>query len=121
MMRVTVAKAGKTSIVRCEGRMTLGEPLERVRDAVLCEANNVVRIDLSGVNRIDAAGLGMLASLCRLAYVVGIDLCLVNPSNRVQQLLELVHLDFAMDVDVALAILRYQEKPERLQFHSPAA
>ncbi len=121
MMRVTVERAAKTSVVRCEGPLVLGEPLERVRDAVLCQANNIVRVDLSSVSRIDAAGLGLLASLCRLAYMVGIDLCLVNPSSHVQELLALVGLDFATDMDVAMELPRRQEKQEPRQFHSPAA
>ena len=93
MLRVTVEKIGAVAIVRCQGRISFGEPLKELRDAVLCHNNRVVKIDLSRVTRIDAAGLGLIAFLCSLSYAAGIDFALANPTRRVRELLEMVRFD----------------------------
>jgi anti-anti-sigma factor len=90
MLRVAVEKIGAVAIVRCRGRICFGEPLKELRDAVLCHNSRVVKIDLSQVMRIDAAGLGVIAFLCSMSYAAGIDFALVNPTPRVRDLLEMV-------------------------------
>lgn len=98
MLRVTVEDVADVRVVSCRGRMVMGEPLETVRDAVLCHSNRIVRLDMTALTRIDAAGLGLIASLCCLAYAAEIDFRVVNPTKRVRELLKAVRLDFAIDV-----------------------
>src|SRR5690349_21754330 len=93
MLRVTVEKIEAVAIVRCQGRICFGEPLKELRDAVLCHGGRVVKIDLSQVTRIDAAGLGLIAFLCSVSYAAGIDFALVNPTRRLREVLEMVRFD----------------------------
>src|SRR5215470_10295038 len=102
MLTIRVEKSGKMAIVRCEGRMTFGEPLEILKDIVLCRMESLVKLDLSGVEVMDAAGLGVLASLCRLCYAASIDFNLVNPNRHVQELLKLFGLDAILEIDTPL-------------------
>jgi anti-anti-sigma factor len=52
-----------------------------------------VRLDLSKIERIDAAGLAALISLCRDACKAGHGFTVVNPSRPVARMLVLVGLD----------------------------
>jgi anti-anti-sigma factor len=52
-----------------------------------------VRLDLSGVERIDAAGLAALVSLYCAACKAGHDFAVVNPSRHVARILAIVGLD----------------------------
>jgi anti-anti-sigma factor len=52
-----------------------------------------VCLDLSGIARIDAAGLAALISLWRDAHRAGHEFSLVNPSHQVARILALIGLD----------------------------
>jgi len=52
-----------------------------------------VRLDLSSIERIDAAGLTALVSLYRAACKAGNKFVVVNPSRRVARILAIVGLD----------------------------
>ena len=52
-----------------------------------------VRLDLSSVERIDAAGLAALVSLYCAACAAGNDFAVVNPSRHVARILAIVGLD----------------------------
>ena len=55
--------------------------------------NRSVRLDLSSIERIDAAGLAALVSLYCAACKAGHDFEVVNPSRQVERILAIVGLD----------------------------
>ena len=55
-----------------------------------------MRLDLSRIERIDAAGLAALISLCRDAHKAGHEFTIVNPPGHVARILAVVGLDHAL-------------------------
>lgn len=82
----------------CESR-ELAKELVRGKEQELVEkmrpivSRQSVRIDLSGVERIDAAGLAALVSLYCDARKAGHEFAVVNPARRVARVLAIVGLD----------------------------
>ena len=93
MLTVRVEKSGNDVILYCEGRLVRGN-----EDALLCSAvhhhGRTVRLDLSRVSAMDAAGIGVLASL----QAAGIYMVLANPSAQVLELLKVTKLDSVFEI-----------------------
>ena len=90
---LTIHDLGETAIVRCVGRIVVGET-KTLRKAVLSQSNSqTVVLDLAKVDAIDAAGIGVLVFLHGWAAALGIDLQLMNPTAHLRELLELTNLD----------------------------
>jgi anti-anti-sigma factor len=66
------------------------EILEELRPLVEMRS---VRLDLSSIERIDAAGLAALVSLYCAASKAGHDFAVVNPSRHAERILAIVGLD----------------------------
>lgn len=83
---LVVAPADLTELVRGEDQCLVQRvaPLLRDRDVVL---------DLSHIDRIDAAGIAALISLYSTARLHGHSFAVKNVSPRVDEMLSLVHLD----------------------------
>jgi anti-anti-sigma factor len=93
MLDATIRDLGETVVVRCVGRIVLGET-EALRKAVLSQSGRqTVVLDLARVDAIDGTGIGSLVFLHGWARAVGIDLQLMNPTRLVRELLELTKLD----------------------------
>jgi anti-anti-sigma factor len=88
---VTAAPLPNVIAVNCElvrgseGQI-LQELLPRVREGS-------VALNLSGVMRMDAAGIAALISLYRASLEAGTDFSIVSPSTHVAELLHIVGLD----------------------------
>ena len=94
MLKATVQKIRNTTIVRCQGRIVVGEDLAALRNAVLRHScADVVVLDLAGVWRVDAGGLGILLGLREWAEINSIRFKLMNVMPKVQRLLKLTKLD----------------------------
>ena len=97
------------SVLSVEGPIMIGEStekLERVLSDLLSDGVKTILIDFSGVNYIDSTGLGELVGfLERLRQQEG-KLALVNPQDRILQLLKISGLDKVFpiypDLDVAI-------------------
>jgi anti-anti-sigma factor len=78
-----------------EGKLVLGHGADWEAWAPLVAATpgRVVRVDLSAVTDIDAAGVGLLMRLVVQARRLGRELAVVAASPRVRRVLELVQLD----------------------------
>ena len=99
MLELLVEHLADSAILDCVGRIIAGDEVRRLRNAVTCQADKrVVLLDLAGVDRIDAAGLGLLVSLQTLGYAVGFELQLKNLHRRVRELLELTGLDPVLEI-----------------------
>jgi len=78
--------------------------------AILCAAVQQPRrdltLDLSGVDAIDAAGVGALVSL----QAAGVYLRLIHPTKQVREVLRLTHLDSVFEC--------FESHPEENESHS---
>ncbi|HLK32750.1 MAG TPA: STAS domain-containing protein [Terriglobales bacterium] len=94
MLTINVQRIANTAVLRCTGRMVVGQGLDTLRDAVLCEMDKgSIVLDLAGVERIDAGGLGMLVFLHTCVNGLGSELKLIAPSPAVAEVLALTRLD----------------------------
>jgi anti-anti-sigma factor len=92
MLKITVQKLGDTSVLRCHGRI-VGAAGSILRNAVLSERHTrMLVLDLAQVERIDAAGLGVLLGLRESARSRAIVFKLMYATKRVEDILELTHL-----------------------------
>ncbi len=93
MLKITVQKLGDTSVLRCHGRIVTGEAGSILGNAVLSQRDTrMLVIDLARVDRIDAGGLGVLLGLRESARSSAIMFKLMNATKRVEEILELTHL-----------------------------
>ena len=91
---------GDVTIVYCQGRVVYRDEaaaLSRLVGEVLQNGGKVI-LDLSGVNSIDSAGIGELASLHSLAISQNADLKYASPSPLVRDLLDLTNLDSVLEI-----------------------
>ena len=94
MLNTTVQKLGDTTVLRCQGRIVVGDAYTILRNAVLSQTcTRMLVVDLAQVDRIDAGGLGVLLGLRQWAYSHAIRLRLMNVMNQVEQVLQLTKLD----------------------------
>lgn len=94
MLRATVQKLGDTTVLRCQGRIVIGEAYTVLRKAALSQTDaGMLVLDLAQVDRIDAGALGVLLGLRGWAHARGIRFRLMNVMNQVQQVLEVTKLD----------------------------
>ena len=94
MLKTTVQKIRDTTIVRCQGRIIVGEDFSTLRNAVMRDSSAaMVVLDLAGVRRVDAGGLGMLLGLYEWADGNAIRLKLMNVMPKVERMLKLTKLD----------------------------
>lgn len=96
---INIEQTDDVAVLQCSGRMVRPQALSLLKDVVTSLPRlRVVMLDLSGVEAIDAAGLGVLVSLHNRACMDGIQLKLVNPSNPVRQILELTRLTSVLHI-----------------------
>jgi anti-anti-sigma factor len=94
MLNATVQELGNITVLRCHGRIVIGDAYTILRDAVLSQTHTrMVVLDLAQVDRIDAGGLGVLLGLREWAHANAIRLRLMNVMRHVEQVLELTKLD----------------------------
>lgn len=93
MLTVTIQNVGNRTVLRCVGRIVQGQ-----ETTILCAAvrqlGRDITLDLSGVDAIDAAGVGALVSL----QAAGIYLRLMSPSRHVCEILRLTRLDSIFEI-----------------------
>jgi anti-sigma B factor antagonist len=96
-----VTTDGDVTIVRLEGRITLGEGTgglrESVRNALANGATNVL-LDLGGVDYIDSAGLGELVGCYAAAQNRGATMKLLHLQKKVEGLMQITKLTTLFEV-----------------------
>ncbi len=98
MLIATAQKLGDSTVVRCQGRIIIGDAYRILRNAVLRQTHNrTLVLDLAEVDRIDAGGLGVLLGLREWAYSHAIRFRLMNVMNQVELVLELTKLDHVFE------------------------
>ena len=94
MLNATAQKLGDNTVLRCQGRIVIGDAYAILRSAVLRQTHTrTLILDLAQVDCIDAGGLGVLLSLREWACSQAIQFQLMNVMNRVERVLELTKLD----------------------------
>jgi anti-anti-sigma factor len=94
MLNATAQKLGDRTVLRCQGRIVIGDAYPILRNAVLRQTHTrTLILDLAQVDRIDAGGLGVLLGLREWAYSHAIRFQLMNVMNPVERVLELTKLD----------------------------
>jgi anti-anti-sigma factor len=93
MLNVTVKDSDDGVVLQCQGRIVRG-----YETAILCAAvgqkGRNVTLDLTGVDGIDAAGIGCLVSL----QASGIYLTLLNPTEHVREVLRVTQLESIFEI-----------------------
>jgi anti-anti-sigma factor len=98
MLNAAVFRLGNVTVVRCRGRIVVGENHSILRNVVLGQAQaKIVVLDLAQVDRVDAGGLGVLLNLREWTRFRAIRFKLMNVMNKVQQVLELTKLDLVFE------------------------
>jgi anti-anti-sigma factor len=99
MLKVTVRSRGEIAVLRCMGRMVAGEDTRSLWDGVRhADGKRLVVLDLAEVDALDAAGLGLLVFLHTSATIGGMELKLINPTQRTRKLLALTNLDSVLEI-----------------------
>ena len=88
----------QVTVLRCYGRLVRGDGADALRRVVMSQDGNHFAIDLSGVEAIDAAGVGVLAELENWAVARGGAIQLLNPTARVREVLKTTGLNAVLDI-----------------------
>jgi anti-sigma B factor antagonist len=115
-MRTETRQVEDVAIVDVSGRITVGEGNVMLREVVrqLVEAGHKkIAMNLHDVGYVDSSGLGELVKAYATVRNQGGQLKLVNPSKRVQDLLQMTKLSavFTIEADEASAIQSFSAAP----------
>jgi anti-sigma B factor antagonist len=94
-----------TALFRLTGRMTLGMRLREIESTISDVADKDIKkliLDLSGIDFLDSAGLGVLMILYGNMKVRGGQLRVVAPGAKVLDVLKLTHTDSILPIDPSL-------------------
>ncbi len=93
MLTVIVQRQGDVPLLRCVGRIVRGDETALICAAVQLQARSII-LDLTEIDAIDAAGIGLLVSM----QAAGFYLTLLNPTPHVRDLLRVTKLDSILEV-----------------------
>ena len=88
MLTLEIQNHTHFAVLRCSGRIVHGDGADELLRAAMSQEKRHLQIDLSGVESIDAGGLGVLAALEQWAKDGNRTIELLNPSMRVREALE---------------------------------
>jgi len=98
MLSFNIHDLAGITVFECKGRLTL-EGAHALRDGVLAHPHvPVVILDLKDVSKVDAAGLGVLASLKAWGQITGTEFKLMNLEPRVAKMLDITGLRAAFTI-----------------------
>ena len=98
MLTLKIQNHPHLAVLRCSGRIVCGDGADDLLRAAMSQDKSHLQIDLSGVESIDAGGLGVLAALEKWAKDGNRTIELVNPSMRVREALEATKLSSVLQV-----------------------
>ena len=113
-LRMQTQISGDVFIVRCEGRIVFGDEGAALRERIadMLSGSPRIVVNLNGVEYLDSGGLGILVGLSVSTRNRGGELKLVNPSQRVSDVLRRTKLDTIISVygndEEAVAAFRKQ-------------
>ena len=98
MLRIDIQSCNAVATLACSGRLVFGVETETLRTMVQSRPEEDLRIDLSGLKKIDAAGLGALVELSVWAREAGRTLTLVDLPENVWRLVSITRLHSALEI-----------------------
>ena len=98
MLTLEIQNHTHHAVLRCSGRIVHGDGADDLLRAAMSLDKSHLQIDLSGVESIDAGGLGVLAALEKWAKDGNRTIELLNPSMRVREALETTKLSSVLQV-----------------------
>jgi anti-anti-sigma factor len=81
------------ALVMCPSDLSRGQENQLLSLVLPIIEDGSLLLDMSRVDSIDAGGIGTLVYLRQCANQSGASLAIINPSDRVREMLALVHLD----------------------------
>ena len=100
-MEINVRKAGEITILDFVGAMTLGDPVEQVRnetEQLLESGQKNIVVNLGAVTQMDSSGLGVLLRAHNAYKQAGGKIKVYAVPKRVMQLFKMVRLDTIFDI-----------------------
>ena len=98
MLKVRLQNLGDFAILHLQGGIVISNTAI-LRNAVLSQSGvRVLVLDMTGVNRIDASGLGILLEIREYLQSRAIDLKLMNVPGLIRQVLEITRLDSIFEI-----------------------
>ena len=98
MLKVRLQNLGDFAILHLQGGIVIGNTAI-LRNSVLSQSGvRVLVLDMTGVNRIDASGLGVLLEIREYLQSRAIDLKLMNVPALIRQVLEITRLDSIFEI-----------------------
>lgn len=123
MLKVRTHDFGQVAVFGCSGRLVLGEDIDLLRRAITSTlGKRIIVLDLGTIDAIDGSGVGLLVSLHNWTSDNDIEMKLMNPPRRVQEILELTGLQSVFDIwscENLAALLSGVTKPAYI--HEPQA
>jgi len=98
MLRVDIQSAPSNVTLHCCGRVVFGVESKTLRRITTSRREPHISLDLSRVDGIDAAGLGLLVELHRWTQRHRSRLTIANPSPRAHKLIALTSLDRVLHI-----------------------
>ncbi|MEM8932367.1 MAG: STAS domain-containing protein [Acidobacteriota bacterium] len=115
-MNIDVRQVDDVIVVEMQGRLIAGTGdvvLQQAMNVLVADDHRKILLDLSGVRRIDSAGIGELMASMKLAERFGCDVRLLNVTGQVLEILKLSQLlpllNVYHDEDEALAAFAGQD------------
>lgn len=98
MLGLTIHEWDELTVFQCAGRIIAGDA-DVLRYAVLAQPRvRIAVLDMAAISGVDAAGIGMLASLLTWAEARGIEIKLLNLQPIVEEILEITNLKLFFEV-----------------------
>jgi len=120
MLRIDIQSSNCVATLYCSGRLVYGIEVEMLRTLLKSRTENNLRIDLSEVTGIDAAGLGLLVELQNWAAKTQHTLTLLDLSQQVWRLVILTKLCASLEVSYS-DLLVLDAKAEECDRHEMIA
>ena len=99
MLQITRENVGQLAVWHLSGHILRGQECTALLETITSQSSRRMLIELSGVESIDAAGLGTLVFLLHWSHEQNIELVFTDPSPRVRQALELTNLDAVLPIN----------------------
>lgn len=114
-LKINTVIHDQTAILVCEGPIVRGEEINVLYGKVILQHSSIVVLDLSGVTRMDAAGLGILVACYQALLINQRRLVLQNPSAHVADLLHRTNLHRLFEI-----VGSDQEQDQYAMYHGAA-
>jgi anti-anti-sigma factor len=102
LLQIHESRTGEITLLTMEGKFALGRESQRIEslvDDLAARADNKVIFDMTGVNYIDSAGIGMLALAAGKLRQSGGKLVVVSPpEGRTSHMMKLTQMDAIVPV-----------------------